>query len=94
MSIKHPEKTYLFNCCRHYPDMTNWSHFNPEALSRLCLPQGLRFTNDRKRYPPAWHPFVLTKVRKLCTVPPVSAPGPEVHQRQGIPACLAPLRPD
>jgi hypothetical protein len=50
--------------CRHYPDMTGWSHFNPEALSRLCLPQGLRFTNDRARYPPAWHPFLLTKVSK------------------------------
>ena len=36
------ERSYKPRILRHYPDITSWSHFNPEALSRLCLPQGLR----------------------------------------------------
>ncbi|XP_023347646.1 DENN domain-containing protein 5B, partial [Eurytemora carolleeae] len=55
------DRSYKPRILRHYPDMTSWSHFNPEALSRLCLPNGLRFSNDKSRYPPSCHPFVLTK---------------------------------
>jgi len=55
------DRSYKPRILRHYPDMTGWSHFNPEALSRLCLPNGLRFSNSKGRYPPACHPFVLTK---------------------------------
>ena len=36
------ERSYKPRVLQHYPDITQWSHFNPEALSRLCLPQGLR----------------------------------------------------
>ena len=38
------ERSYKPRVLQHYPDITSWSHFNPEALSRLCLPQGLKYT--------------------------------------------------
>ena len=47
--------------------MTTWSHFNPEAVSRLVLPQGLRFCTDRELESGSnpggtkCHPFVVTK---------------------------------
>ena len=57
------ERSYKPRVLQHYPDITKWSHFNPEALSRLCLPQGLRFCTQTERdsFPPSFHPFILTK---------------------------------
>ena len=57
------ERSYKPRVLQHYPDITQWSHFNPEALSRLCLPQGLRFCTqtERESFPPSFHPFILTK---------------------------------
>ena len=57
------ERSYKPRILRHYPDMTTWSHFNPEAVSRLVLPQGLRFCTDREvsANPAKCHPFVVTK---------------------------------
>jgi hypothetical protein len=39
------------------------SHFNPDAISRLIMPQGLRFCTDKEvaTLPPKCHPFLLTK---------------------------------
>jgi len=57
------ERSYKPRILCHYPDITSWSHFNPEALSRLCLPQGLRFCtqSERSSVPPTCHPFILTR---------------------------------
>ena len=57
------ERSYKPRILRHYPDITSWSHFNPDALSRLCLPQGLRFCTHREvsNFTPTCHPFILTK---------------------------------
>ena len=57
------ERSYKPRILRHYPDMTTWSHFNPEAVSRLVLPQGLRFCTDKEvsANPAKCHPFVVTK---------------------------------
>ena len=60
------ERSYKPRILRHYPDMTTWSHFNPEAVSRLVLPQGLRFCTDRELESgnpggTKCHPFVVTK---------------------------------
>ena len=57
------ERSYKPRVLHHYPDITQWSHFNPEALSRLCLPQGLKFCTqtERSSFPPSFHPFILTK---------------------------------
>jgi len=39
------------------------SYFNPDAISRLILPQGLRFCTSREvsTLGPKCHPFLLTK---------------------------------
>merc|ERR1719312_1997656 len=57
------ERSYKPRILQHYPDITQWSHFNPDALSRLCLPQGLKFCtqSERENFNPACHPFILTK---------------------------------
>lgn len=57
------ERSYKPRILRHYPDITSWSHFNPEALSRLCLPQGLRFCtqSEKDTVPPSCHPFIMTR---------------------------------
>jgi len=57
------ERSYKPRILRHYPDITSWTHFNPEALSRLCLPQGLRFCtqSEKASVAPACHPFILTR---------------------------------
>ena len=57
------ERSYKPRILCHLPDITSWSHFNPEALSRLCLPQGLRFCTQREQssVPPTCHPFILTR---------------------------------
>ena len=61
------ERSYKPRILRHYPDITTWSHFNPEAVSRLVLPQGLRFATDKEIQQdqavaaPRCHPFVVTK---------------------------------
>merc|ERR1719391_637572 len=57
------ERSYKPRVLHHYPDITRWSHFNPEALSRLCLPQGLKFCTqaERESFLPSFHPFILTK---------------------------------
>ena len=55
------EKSYKPRILRHYPDLTTWSHFNPEAVSRLVLPQGLKFCTEKEKPEPHCHPFVVTK---------------------------------
>ena len=61
------ERAYRPRILRHYPDITSWSHFNPEAVSRLILPQGLRFCTQKEisrrgqGIDPKCHPFILTK---------------------------------
>ena len=61
------QRTYRPRILRSYPDITSWSQFNPEAASRLCLPQGLRFCTDKEisqggpGTAPKCHSFVLTK---------------------------------
>jgi len=57
------ERSYKPRILQHYPDITQWSHFNPDALSRLCLPQGLKFCtqSEKENFSPSCHPFILTK---------------------------------
>ena len=61
------ERTYRPRILRSYPDISSWSQFNPEAASRLILPQGLRFCTDKEisqggpGTTPKCHPFILTK---------------------------------
>ena len=57
------ERSYKPRILQHYPDIRRWSHFNPEALSRLCLPSGLKFCTQTERdsFSSACHPFILTK---------------------------------
>merc|ERR1719334_989437 len=56
------ERAYKPRILQHYPDITQWSHFNPDALSRLCLPQGLKFCtqSEKGNFTPGCHPFILT----------------------------------
>ena len=62
------QRTYRPRILRSYPDITSWSQFNPEAASRLILPQGLRFCTDKEisqrensGTSPKCHSFILTK---------------------------------
>lgn len=64
------ERSYKPKMLRRYPDVEPWPNFNPDAVSRLVLPQGLRFRTDHggssglenpcSGYQ-SCHPFVLTR---------------------------------
>lgn len=57
------ERSYKPAILRHLPDASSWQNYNPEALSRLILPNGLRFCTDKEvaNLTPKSHSFVLTK---------------------------------
>ncbi len=58
------ERSYKPAILRHLPDIaSSWGNYNPEALSRLILPGGLRFCTDKEisNFSPKCHSFVLTK---------------------------------
>ena len=57
------ERSYKPTILRHLPDTSSWSNYNPEALARLILPNGLRFCTDKeiRTLNPKSHSFVLTQ---------------------------------
>lgn len=57
------ERSYKPAILRHLPDTSSWSNYNPEALARLILPNGLRFCTDKeiRTLNPKSHSFVLTQ---------------------------------
>ena len=54
------ERSYKPAILRHLPDASSWSNYNPEALSRLILPNGLKFCTDKEvaNLKPKSHSFV------------------------------------
>ena len=67
------ERSYKPAILRHLPDASSWSNYNPEALSRLILPNGLKFCTDKEvaNLKPKSHSFVRRKktylIRKAIT---------------------------
>ena len=57
------ERSYKPAILRHLPDASSWSNYNPEALSRLILPNGLKFCTDKEvaNLKPKSHSFVRKK---------------------------------
>ena len=58
------ERSYKPAILRHLPDASSWSNYNPEALSRLILPNGLKFCTDKEvaNLKPKSHSFVRENI--------------------------------
>jgi hypothetical protein len=53
------ERSYKCKILNHFPANLPWNPFDDDAVTQLCLPNGLRFQKHNSK--PKFHPFIITR---------------------------------